>query len=212
MSDASSLINPGLVARVRNILTRPAQEWEVIKAEPSSVQGLFVGYAMILAAIEPICRLIGGQVFGYGGFGLHWRPDLMAAIAGALAGYVTSLIGVFLVGIVIENLAPSFGGVKDRLASMKVAVYSWTAAWLAGVFSLVPALGVLGLVGLYSLYLLYLGLPRLTQAPQDRSLVFTLVTIVIAIIVFIIVGWITGQVIGLFGGGPSVGDVTFRFG
>jgi hypothetical protein len=208
MSDTSSVINPGLIARVKNIILKPAQEWEVIKAEPSSVQALFVGYAMILAAIGPICELIGGQLFGYGVLGVHWRPDLVAAIAGAVAGYVTALVGVFLLGLVIENLAPSFGGVKDPLRAMKVAVYSSTAGWLVGVFSLVPALSALAILALYGLYLLYLGLPSLMEAPKDRALVFTIVTVIVAIVVFVVVGWVSSQVTGLFGGGPDLGDVS----
>lgn len=206
------VINPGLISRVTNILLRPAQEWEVIRAEPSSVQSLFVGYAVILAAIGPIAELIGGQIFGISFLGVTWRPDLSAALAGAVVGYVTSLAGVFLLGLVIEALAPTFGGSKDRLLAMKVAVYSWTAAWLAGIFGLVPALGILALLGLYSLYLLYLGLGRLMGAPPNQALVYTLVTIVVAVVIFMVVGWLSSQVIGMFGDRPTVGDVRFSFG
>lgn len=215
MTDASPAINPGLIERIKNIILKPAQEWEVIKNEPASVQSLFLGYAVILAAIGPVCELIGGQIFGYGAFGVHWRPDLIAAIAGAVAGYITSLVGVFLLGLVIENLAPSFGGVKDQLRAMKVAVYSSTAGWLVGVFGLVPALGVLAILGLYGLYLLYLGLPRLMEAPQDKALVFTIVTVIVAVIVFLVVGWVSGAVVNAFGGGPDitdVGDLNIRIG
>lgn len=211
MTATSSVISPGLIARVKNILVSPASEWEVIKAEPSSIRSLFTGYAMILAAIGPICTLIGGQIFGYGALGVHWRPDLMGAIAGAIAGYVTSLAGVFLLGLAIEHLAPTFGGVKDRLSGMKVAIYASTAGWLAGVVGLVPALSVLGLVALYGLYLLYLGLPRLMESPPERALVFTVATVVVGVIVFVVVGWVTQEVTGMFGGGSSVGDVNIRF-
>ena len=59
-----------------------------------------------------------------------------------------------------------------------MAAYSFTAAWLAGIFNIVPQLAILGLVGLYSFYLLYLGLPRLMKSPEDQSIGYIGVTIV----------------------------------
>lgn len=196
-----------LIARVQNILLRPKTEWEVIKAEPASVQSLFTGYAMILAAIPAVAALIGGLVFGYGGFGITWRPSVPGAIVQAILTYVLSLAGVFILGLVIEALATQFGGTKDRISAMKLAVYSMTAAWLAGVFGIIPALAVLSIVGLYSLYLLYLGLPKLMNSPEDKTLVYFIVALVAAIIIQLLVGWIAQQLVGTFGFGPSINDV-----
>jgi hypothetical protein len=111
--------------------------------------------------------------------------------------------------MIIDALAPSFGGTKNQTRAFKVAIYSATASWVAGVFMLIPALAPLGIIGLYSLYLLYVGLPILMKAPEDRALGYTVVTIICAIILFIIIGAITGPVAGLFGGGyhPPVGEV-----
>lgn len=207
MTEAPSMIRPGLSSRVRNILLSPSSEWDVVRAEPANTQSLFTGYAMILAAIGPICGLIGGQVFGHSAFGVHWRPDLSAAIAGAVAGYLTALAGVFVLGLVIDFLAPRFGGRQDRVSAMKTAVYSSTAAWLAGVFELVPALSVLSILGLYGLYLLYLGLPRLMDAPKDRALVYTVATVLAGFVVFVVVAWVTGMVTSMFGGGPDMTEL-----
>ena len=51
-------IDPGLVARVQNILMRPKLEWPVIDAEYATTRSLFARYAMILAAIGPVASLI----------------------------------------------------------------------------------------------------------------------------------------------------------
>jgi hypothetical protein len=45
--------------------------------------------------------------------------------------------------------------VSDETAAMKLAVYSPTAAWLAGVFAILPPLAILGILGLYSLYIFW---------------------------------------------------------
>ncbi len=63
---------------------------------------------------------------------------------------------------------------------MKLAAYSPTAMWLAGVFALFPPLGVLALLGLYSLYILFKGAPVVARVPEDRALVFTLVLVLCA--------------------------------
>lgn len=195
-----------IVQRATNILLRPSAEWEVIDHEPATVQGLFTGYAMILAAIGPICSTLGMLIFGVGIPGIAvYRPSPVGLVVSGVVSYLLSLAMVFVLGLVIDALAPSFDGTKDRLKAMKVAVYSSTAAWLAGVFGLVPMLGILGLLGLYSLFLTYRGLPRLMHAPQDKALGYTAVVVVLMIILAIIAGAITAPLHML---GAAVGGVT----
>ena len=43
-------------------------------------------------------------------------------------------------------------------SAMKVSAYAPTAAWLAGVFYILPALSILAIFALYGLYLLYTGI------------------------------------------------------
>ncbi len=192
---------PSIVDRAKAIILKPREEWPVIDAEAATIGGIFTGYAMILAAIPPLAALIGGQIFGFGALGITFRPSLVGAISMAIAHYVFALVGLFILALIIDTLAPRFGGQKDRVKAFKVAAYSGTAGWLAGVFALVPSLSVLSLLGLYSLYLLYLGLPRLMRAPEDKALVYTIVTIVVAAILFIIAGALARPFATMFGGG-----------
>jgi Yip1 domain len=183
-----------LIERCKNILLKPKEEWERIDAEPATVGGLMTGWVVPLAAIGPVAGLIGGLVFGYGGFGITIRPSVMGAVTTAVIGYVLALVSAFLLAKIIDALAPSFGGQKNPVQAMKVAAYSGTASYLAGIFQIVPALMILGILGLYSLYLLYLGLPRLMKAPQDRAMSYTIVTVLAAIVLFVIVGAVTAAV------------------
>jgi hypothetical protein len=191
-----------LVERVKAILLKPAETWDRIDGEPATVQGLYTGYICILAAIGPIASFIGGQVFGYGAFIVHIKPSLIDGLVWAIFGYVMSLVMVFVMALVIEALAPSFGGVKDRIQAFKVAAYAYTAAWVAAIFGLVPALALLGVLGgLYSLYLLYLGLPKLMKAPQDKALAYTAVAVVVAIVLSLVIN----GVMGMMGGAAMMG-------
>jgi hypothetical protein len=181
-----------LIERVKNILMSPKTEWPVIDAEPATIGGIYKNYVMILAAIGPVCMLIGLLVIGMPYF--TFSMDYL--LAQAVIGYVMALVGCFLLALIIEALAPSFGGTKDRVKAFKVAAYSSTAAWVAGILYLLPLLGFLAiLAGLYGLYLLYLGLPVLMKTPADKSLVYTIAIIVAAIVVYLVIAAITSRIL-----------------
>ena len=181
-----------ILQRAKDMILKPKETWAEIDGETETVQSLYVPYVLILATIGPLAQLIGGQIFGYRFLTISVYPPLGGAIVGALLSYVMTLIGVYVVALVIDALAPTFGGQKNPIQALKVAVYSATAGWLAGIFGIIPALAILGLLGLYSLYLLYLGLPRLMKAPEDKALVYTVVVVVVTAIIYFIIAAIVG--------------------
>lgn len=209
MTEGDPISTPSsIIERAKAIILTPKSEWAKIDGEPASISGIFTGYAMILAAIPALSGLIGGQLFGHGMMGLSWRPSLMGAISMAVAQYVLSLVGLFVLTFIIDALAPSFGGQKDRLKAFKVSAYSATAGWLAGIFALIPSLSMLGILGLYSLYLLYTGLPLLMKAPQEKAAGYTVVTIIAAVVLSLLAAAIAAPIAGMFAGGMMGGSET----
>lgn len=187
-----------LIQRVRNILMTPKTEWPVIDSEPDTIGGIYKNYVMILAAIGPVCLLLGLLAFGGGYLPMNF------VIAQAVIGYLVALASVYVLALIVEALAPSFGGTKDRLKAFKVAAYASTAAWVVGIFYLLPFLAILGLIGgLYSLYLLYLGLPVLMKTPADKSVVYTVAIIVAAIVINLVLGAITSRILWSMMAGPT---------
>jgi hypothetical protein len=183
-----------LVERVRRLLLSPRTEWAVIDAEPTTPAALYTGYVMPLAAIGPIAQVIGYSVFGVTvPFLGSYRVPIGSAISNAIVTYVLTLIGTYLLGLIIDGLAPTFGAQRSPIQALKVAVYSSTPAWLAGVFALVPGLRILQILGLYSLFLLYLGLPILMKAPRDKAPGYTVVVVLASIVLFMVVGFIAGR-------------------
>lgn len=180
-----------LYERAKNILLSPKTEWEVIKAESSTTSGLFTQYVLILAAIPAIATFIGHSIIGVslGPFG-SFKVPMSNGILYAVLQYVFTLVGVYVAAFVVDALAPSFGSSKDMIASMKVVVYSWTAAWVAGIFAIIPAISILGILGLYSFYLLYLGLKIVKDTPQDKLVGYFIVTIIVLIIIYFIIGYL----------------------
>jgi hypothetical protein len=184
-----------LVDRVKGILLSPVTEWQVIDGETTTPGALYAGYIAPLAAIGPIAQVIGYSIFGVRVpfTGTVMRMPIGTALTGAVVRYVLMLIAVYVLALIIDALAPTFGGTKSQIQALKVAAYSSTAGWVVGIFALVPALQVLGILGLYSLYLLYLGLPVLMKSPKEKALGYTAVVIIAAIVLFMIIGTIAAR-------------------
>ncbi len=206
-----------IIERVKNILSTPKTEWPVAAAEPATIGGLYAGYIAILAALPAIAGFIKGSLIGTSFLGVTVRSSIGAGIGQMVLGYALSLALAYVVALIIDALAPSFGGQKSMVQALKTVAYTWTAVWIAGIGAIVPWLSLLILLAgaIYSIYLLYLGLPHTMKCPQDKAGGYTAVSVIIAIVL----GWIVRLIIGLafvgtFGGaglssvhiGDSSGD------
>jgi len=188
-----------IVERVKNILLQPKTEWLVIEPEQTSAQALYTGYIMPLAAIGPIAMLVGLSVVGVQvPFMGTTRIPFSSLMSQILVSYVLGLAGVYVLALIINTLAPTFGGMSNLTQALKVAAYGATAAWVGGAFHLLPSLGILGLLAaLYTLYLLYLGLPVLMKSSPERSLGYTVSVVLAAIALFVIIGAISASFVGI---------------
>lgn len=201
MTNPDPIENPsGIVARAKAIILKPREEWPVIEGETASISGLYIRYAMILAAIPALAGFIRNAFIGYGAMGFHYRPGVGAALSMAISQYVMALVMIALIALIADFLVTRFGGTAHRLNAFKLAIYSATAAWLAGIFAAIPGLSILGLLGLYSFYLLYTGLPVLMKVPQDKAAVCTAAIAAAAIVLALIAGALLAPVSAMFGG------------
>jgi hypothetical protein len=210
-----------MVDRVKGICLKPKAEWEAIAEEESSAAALFTGYVVPLAAIPAIAGFIGGSIIGRSmPFVGSYRVPMASGLAMAVFTFVMALVGVFVLSLIVNALAPSFGGQKNGAQALKVAVYSYTPAWLAGALHILPMLGILAiLAGLYGIFLLYLGLPRLMKCAQEKAVAYTAVVVVCAIVLFLVVGAAGAAIMGTgmfgargipdFAGGHTSSSVQF---
>ncbi len=184
-----------LVDRVKNLLLSPAKEWEVIKGESWTTADLFTKYAIIMAAIPVVAGFLGYSFFGISyGFG-SIKLGFGASLTWAILTYILSLVGVFVLGFIIDALAPSFGSTKDMTASLKVAVFSSTAGWVAGILNIFPALSILVVIAsIYGLVLLYMGLESVKSVPKEKMVGYFVVVLIAAILVYVIVGAIVSAI------------------
>ena len=187
-----------ILKRAMNICLTPGTEWDVIEGEQTPTGQLVTGYIIPLAAIGAVTSFIGstllGAVLPFVGGG-----SIVFGLVGLVLGLVMAAVGVFVISLVVNLFAPTFGGQQDSNQALKVTAYSFTPGWLAGVLNIIPILGGLlsSLIALYGFYLLYLGLPKLMKSPQDKAVVYTLVVAICGIVVSMVLGFIVAAVVGI---------------
>lgn len=198
-----------LTARAKAILLTPKTEWPVIATEPATAADLYKNYIVILAAIPAVFSFVKMSLIGVTvPFGGTIRIGMGAGLTSMLMGYVLSLVMVWVMSVIVDALAPTFGGQQDRTQALKTVAYAYTASWVAGVGQILPFLAVLiGIAGgIYSIYLLYLGLPHTMKCPPDKAAGYTAVSVIIAIVLGIVMGILVGSITGvgaMMGSGSS---------
>lgn len=193
-----------LIARVKNILLTPKTEWPVIAAERTTVADLYKNYILIVAAIPAVFGFIKNCLIGISVFGVTVRVGIFDGIAQLILTYALSLGIVYVVGLLIDALAPNFGGQKNTEQALKSAAYSYTASWIASVVIVLGMplyIAVALAAAVYGIYLLYLGLPHTMQAPQDKAGGYAAVVIAIGFIVSLVGG---GVIAAMFGASPAM--------
>ncbi len=185
-----------IVDRAKNIIITPKTEWPAIAAEEPNVGQIISGYVIPLALIPAIASML-----GYGVVGRGMASSFTWGIAMAIIGFVVALGGVYLTAFVVDYLAPNFGSQKNFGRAMQLVAYSYTPAWVAGILNIVPVLGVLVLIAsIYGLYLMYLGFPHTMKTPDDKVVVYMVVSIIVLIVVyFVLTALLTAIVFGIFG-------------
>lgn len=204
-----------IVARAKAITLNPAATWPVIDVEQHDPQSLFIPYMLILAAIPAVAGFIGMSIVGMGGFGFNFRLPMGSGLAMMVTTYIMSLVMAFGMGWLISALAPTFGGQSNLVQGLKVAVFGGTPMMLAGVFNIIPALGIVGLLAaLYSLYVMYLGLPQLMKNPKEKTITYMVVVVIASIIAGVVLSMVSRAFtpsmggMGRYGGGMGGADAT----
>lgn len=167
-----------ILSRAYGLMREPKKEWEQIRAEETTIPNILVGYVAPLAAVPIVCDLIGQSVFNDA-----LQVDFGQALIRAVITWLISIGIVFFLGIVVNIAAESFEAEKNDLAAQKIAAYSYTPAFLSGVFLLWPPLGWLPMFALgWGVFIMYRGLPVLMRAPEETSTGYAATVTVAAVI------------------------------
>lgn len=205
-----------LVDRAKNIMLTPKTEWDVVAAEPTQPKDLVTGYVLPLAAIAAVAGFVSAVVIGTTvPFLGTMRSSIVGGLVGAVLQLVMAVLSVFVMGFIIDALAPTFGGQKNFAQAVKVAAYSYTPVWVLAIVAIVPFIGILvSLISvIFAIYLLYLGLPRLMRSPPEKAAGYTALVVIVGIVVGFVLAMIVGLVTAPFMGAAAMrtgaADVTF---
>ena len=119
-----------------------------------------------------------------------FRMPLLTGLTLVLVNFVFGLLGLYVVGWVIDMLAPTFSGQRDRRQALKTAAYAFTPGAVGAVFALLGGLGTLlhFAAAIWGIYLLYLGLPVLMRSTREKAAGYTAAVIVCVILLFVVFG------------------------
>ena len=199
-----------IVDRIKGICLKPKDEWQTIEGETTSAADLLKNYALPLAAIGAVAGFIGMSFIGISvPFIGSIRTPVASGLIRAAVQLAIALVVVYVLSLIIDALAPKFGAQANKSQALKVAVYSSTPGWVAGVLGILPSLGILTLIAsCYGIYVMYLGLLQLMKAPKEKAVTYTVVVILCAIGLMIV----TGLILAPFAGAAAVatGAAGFR--
>ncbi|MGC9239253.1 MAG: Yip1 family protein [Acidithiobacillus sp.] len=184
--------------RIRMLFTNPRDFWAQVAAEDTSLNAVYIGWVLWLAALPAVAGLL-GSLWWVGRMAGMLSPYMtMGAgilVTSAVLGYATTIVLVALLSWIIKALCPSFQCSGNLVQATKTVAYAMTPVWLAGILLIIPPLGAVAvLVGaLYAIYLTYLALPRTLECPEDKTIAFTAVIVVVAVVVNVVLQMIVSS-------------------
>jgi len=176
-----------LTNRVIELLTNPRSTLAAIKDEPDHGRDLVLRYVFLLALIPTVFGFVGKLLFGEGFlYSLVYSILMLGVFIGS----------VFVIGMLINTMAPSFGTIRNEAAAFKLVAYASTPVWVAGFLTLVPSLypvAILAGFG-YATYLFYIGSQEIMETPGEKALMFSIASVGTWFAMVLVVALVVSQI------------------
>ncbi|RYY69126.1 MAG: YIP1 family protein, partial [Chitinophagaceae bacterium] len=131
------------------------------------------------------------------GFLFSGGASLNSFLGMAIIAFIGTVVTYYISIYVIDALATSFASEKDINKTAQLVAYSRTPGYLAGLLSFIPFLGlIIGILAWgYSIYIMYLGLGPLKKTPEDKKVVYLVVSFILLFVVNIVIAAILGMIL-----------------
>lgn len=157
-----------MLHHVIGVFTHPKKEWETVRDEQCNLK-----HVLLLAAIAPISLFIGASQVGWTIVGKTYL--LTASSTMAIGFYLSSLVGVYIMGRAIHWMATTFDAEVSLEKSVLIATTIATPLFLSGIIAIIPVAWLIMLVGIvatgYTVYLMYTGIPIVLNIEPERGFI-----------------------------------------
>jgi hypothetical protein len=186
--------NMSLASRVKGVILRPDEEWKLIEGESPTILEFYLKYVVFLAAIPPFANFLGAWLFGVSHGRGVFHPPFASGMMRAVTQYALLMPALYLAAFVISTIAPHFDGKSDDSNALRLVAYSYTPAFLASGFGILPGMRWLDVLGFYGVYIFYLGMPRMLKCPKDNADVLTMIALFLAVGVSVLHAWVVNVI------------------
>lgn len=190
------------------LLSRPEEEWSIIREHPPGILRLYLGQVIWLAALPAICTYLGTTRTGWTVPGSDQVIKLTEASAAYMAffAWLAILAGVAVMGAFIQWMAETFGSKPTMTQSVAFSCYTAAPLFLAGFCGLYPSIWMTIVAGTIatscSAWMLYSGLPTFMQIPREQGFVYASSVLCIGLVVLVSI-MITTVIFWGMGVGPE---------
>lgn len=165
------------------------------------MRSLLIGFVMPLALIPAVASFIGYGFIGVNGLrfrvrGLYWGSAM------AIDSFITSVAIFWLGSYIVDGLGVGFGAKRNTARAAQLVAYSYTPAWIAGIFFLWPSLHGLTALGFYGVYLFYLGIPVLKPGDGQQRISYAIMSAILLVVLRFLIGLLIVNIIFSFWGDP----------
>lgn len=199
-----------IIDTVKGFLTKPTEEWQKIKANPITKEEMLKKIILPLVVVYIVAVLLSTIITGvitpyllqFIGFG---RLFISAIVRSIIMG-ATAFALIYGGGYVLYALADNFNAKKDDILSLKTMTFSYMISLVSSIAMIIPVIGSLvwAAGSIYSLVLLFWGMKHVLEAPEDKIVLYFILTILIIIVAGAILSFIAGLVGGALIGGSMM--------
>ena len=156
------------------LVLSPAEAWEAIAREPTSIDEITRRTIIPLSLLAPAATVIGMKTFDASWDPAHGYLVPPEAIYAAGATTLFATIGsIFLLAAIFVLIAPMYGSRCDYPSALKVSAYGSVPVMLAGATLFLPVMVIVSIVALcHTLYLYWVGVGRVLEVPAGERTEF----------------------------------------